>query len=1096
MDKDVCNHRSSGATLFRQTNEISLKRTSKRSNKQSQNNPVLMSKLVGPNPTNLSSNCVQTPSSVPQLSSDDSCLTHVSPLHSDNSSDVVTKSLLELSNNKSDSITNPHDTKSQDDKIPKAKIIGFLLFGRNPNDYDCPHELEINDDDVEENIQSPKKSDENIIMSTTNTSMNEDLSPPPKSLTADCSAEHVPLPGVTSFVLNPHPNMTWKKPSSSSTQKSLIRVGDAAPKPKATTKKSSHATRNPVAIASKAFAKSCQTVKNQSLTKNYLKQPKLPFKANDEVIPIDEFSETSSSEKKSHNPQFNDTHMDIDSHVEIDAHVSDNIDAHVVIDAGSPVIDAPLDIDALCLVGSPVIDAGSPVIDAGSPVIDAPLDIDAHRLAPVIDALRLVGSPVIDAGPPVIDAPLDIDARRLVGSPVIDALRLVGSPVDVRPVDTSVVLSNDPKNKEEIKVVDPFLCPFKNCLKIFSKSQHLESHLQTHKGFTPSKDWLQSTNRTLCEKCNKVVQKTAVNMILNKFYHRKCRPLVDTLQNRLSFQKPTLVRELIISPNIESSSSIQDIPSFDEIFKISVPTRNFIPAKAAQDVSKSLIKLIDEVILKNDKLSWTIFFCFWKCILNPFTPNPNISFSDLVLERCKLFEDGNNWIKSWSDVISFSKECSNSRGNLDWKKSVIKRVENGNISSGFKALLSKPMIAFNQEIFDKLKNLHPSVEDFKATPSSIVPPPPSTTPLDLNFNIDKLIRSFPLGTAPGPDGLRVQHLRDLIRLCVHGSPNDPRPKLIKFINFIASGKPNLIIGPYFSSARLIALPKKDDGIRPIAVGNVWRRLISKAVLIPFIEQAKKSIEPHQLGVGVRGGAEKISHAIRVITSMYKNDSDFGILQLDFKNAFNKVSRAKIIEIVKNNYPKFYHFVSLCYCHSPFLFINNWETPIRSENGVQQGDPLGPLLFSLVANVLIKKIQDNFPDVLNFWYLDDGHLIGNIDKLSQILDFVNCHSNSLGLFLNLEKSKIFNPTLSDKISKIFPPEIIKTSEGIECLGVPIGSPNFVQKELLKKLEKNSKSNKKNPKLDDPQISIMLHYHCLRLSTINYYLRCSHPEETIT
>ena len=87
------------------------------------------------------------------------------------------------------------------------------------------------------------------------------------------------------------------------------------------------------------------------------------------------------------------------------------------------------------------------------------------------------------------------------------------------------------------------------------------------------------------------------------------------------------------------------------------------------------------------------------------------------------------------------------------------------------------------------------------------------------------IRSFPSGSAGGPDGVRPQILVDLV------SPGDASdellPALTRFVNLLLAGECHPEVTPYLFGGNLLALAKPSGGIRPIAVGYVWRRLAAK-----------------------------------------------------------------------------------------------------------------------------------------------------------------------------------------------------------------------------------------------------------------------------
>lgn len=131
-----------------------------------------------------------------------------------------------------------------------------------------------------------------------------------------------------------------------------------------------------------------------------------------------------------------------------------------------------------------------------------------------------------------------------------------------------------------------------------------------------------------------------------------------------------------------------------------------------------------------------------------------------------------------------------------------------------------------------------------------------------------------------------------------------------------------------------------------------------------------------------------------------------MVKLDFQNAFNSIRRDKVLEACLMHIPELYPLVYCCYSSHSHLFYE--EAVIMSQEGVQQGDPLGPLLFCLAIQPLVKKLQSE----LTLFYLDDGLIGGVAQVVLNDISLIQKEAIELGLQLNINKSELIATNVND------------------------------------------------------------------------------------
>ena len=214
------------------------------------------------------------------------------------------------------------------------------------------------------------------------------------------------------------------------------------------------------------------------------------------------------------------------------------------------------------------------------------------------------------------------------------------------------------------------------------------------------------------------------------------------------------------------------------------------------------------------------------------------------------------------------------------------------------------------------------------------------------------------------------------------------------------GKIPAVFLPFLFGANLAALHKPDGGLHSIAVGSVFRSLTSKAAYFSLSVDLGQFLCHVQLGFGTPGVCEVAVHACRHFLASGSAGSPRVFLKLDYKNIFNIVRRDCLLHTVKEHFSSLYPLVWQTYSLPSNLFLG--DSIISSTTGVQQGDLLGPALFSLAIHPLIH----NLSSVFNVWYLDDGTLSGSLQSITEDLEHILHKTPQLGLNLNLSKCKLY------------------------------------------------------------------------------------------
>ncbi len=419
------------------------------------------------------------------------------------------------------------------------------------------------------------------------------------------------------------------------------------------------------------------------------------------------------------------------------------------------------------------------------------------------------------------------------------------------------------------------------------------------------------------------------------------------------------------APNATPSQLVQDLPDLRMLLALPMRMQNKLPKAVVGQVAAEIGALLAQP--RSEEASLRLL-CFPKLVLSKTHGNGTSqirqrirlwrsgNFAELLVQanlnvyqtNVEVFAQSQNFPIDDDDGFAMMFDTDAASVPEAVAKRAADQIHNGLFSKAMGTLAQAQVAPFDAASLDELRRKHPDgSSDAEDLRQAVLADHEACTFEASPELVRKALHTFPRGSASGPSGLPIEVLK---QLC--GTPGIGQlflQQLTHFTTAMIRGECPENARVYFFGAKLIALVKKDDTLRPVAMGEVIRRLISKVALAASIEKAMAVLTKGcQWAIGVPDGLMLVVHTARRLAQVWHTqDSRKGFCKLDQSNAFNEYRRSMMIRAVDEHVPMLSSLVRSAYGRSSLLFFGN-ET-INSEKGGQQGDVLANLLYCLTQH---------------------------------------------------------------------------------------------------------------------------------------------------
>ncbi|GJR09741.1 RNA-directed DNA polymerase, eukaryota, reverse transcriptase zinc-binding domain protein [Tanacetum coccineum] len=453
-----------------------------------------------------------------------------------------------------------------------------------------------------------------------------------------------------------------------------------------------------------------------------------------------------------------------------------------------------------------------------------------------------------------------------------------------------------------------------------------------------------------------------------------------------------------------------DINLLSRVFSKKLRTVKCIPPRLRLGFAKLFCGALDNVLVNPGDLSvWVQLLILPCCVLSTFVPTNRAQRRSGEREQCHGVKKSNKHDEA--NVV----QCKRKPGD-------------GHFTAAIKVLTSSGVAPSTPATLHELEAKHPYAPPLSFSSSSLG--------VDALFVHKDLvlnrIRSFLKGTLCGRDGLRAQHLMDILGGAAFAVADDLLGSITGVVNLFLSG------------------------IHPIVVGTVWRRLVSKVAYSAIGNSMNTYLHDFQFGVGIPGGCEGVLHYGNRLIESKGNDVGLSMLLVDFKNAFNLVDKGVLLEETRVQCLSISPWVEFCYARPAGLCYD--ESVLVSCQGA--------------------------------WYLDDGTIVGDTLMVAKAIDIIKTDGPTRGMFLNVDKPELFwhvdDPR--SKAEGVFPINISRSLNSVKLLGGSVSlDEGFCRDLALKRVSKTISLVEAIHKLYDPQCDLLFLCNCVGVAKLSYALR---------